>query len=121
MDQLELRLMSRIDAPSVVPVDAVARIKTYRAAVIACWLYRRIKGMTNASLCEQTGMRPSHVSEYFNPCETDKRGRELRDMPAKYIPALERAAGNTFVSQWLAAQSELPIDVDSILASGKAA
>lgn len=121
MGQLELKLLGRIDEPSLVPAEAIARIKTFREAVIAGWMHRRVQRMTKATLCEMTGMRPCHVSDYLNPAETDKRGRELRDMPGKYVPAFERACGNSFVSQWLAKQSEVPIDYASIAVSGEVA
>jgi hypothetical protein len=109
MIQQELKLLGRIDAPSMVPSTAIAEIETYREAVIACWLHRRSKSMTRATLCELTGMRPSHVSDYLSLDLVDRKGRELREMPAKYVPAFERATGNTFVSQWMAMQSKLPV------------
>jgi hypothetical protein len=109
MSQLQLCLLGRVNGPSVIPVAEIEKIKTYREAVIACWLHRRVRGMTNATLCQITGMRPSHLSDYLSPSEVDKRGNERRDMPAKYIPAFELVAGNTFVSQWLATQSHLTI------------
>jgi hypothetical protein len=118
--QQSLKLLGRIDGPSVVPTAAVEQIKTYRDAVIACWMYRRVKGMTVASLCEQTGMRPSHVSDYLSGSEKDAKGKDRREMPAKYLPAFERVAGNTFITQWLAMQSKLTV-LESISADREAA
>lgn len=121
MNQLPLlNLLGRLDGPSVVPAAEVAKITSYREAVIACWINRRVSRMSRATLCELTGMRPSHVSDYFNPVGVDRRGHELRDMPAKYVPAFELAAGNTFVSQWLAMQSKLTV-LESIVLVDEAA
>jgi len=109
MDQQQLKLIGRLDGPSIVPAAAVAQIATYRQAVIACWLNRRATRMTYATLCERTGMRPSHIPDYLDPSGVDSHGRERRDMPAKYIPAFELVVGNTFISQWFALQSNLPV------------
>ena len=107
--QLQLRLFGRIDAPSVVPAVEVAKIRSYREACIACWVNRRVMGMTQATLAELTGMRPSHISDYLCTDSQDKRGDDRREMPAKYLTAFEVAAGNTFVTQWLAMQSKLTV------------
>lgn len=109
MQQLQLPLIGRIDAPSVVPAAAIARIATYREAVRAGWMNRRVTGMTRATLAAMTGMRPSHISDYLCAEEMDSRGRERRDMPAKYIPEFDAAVGNTIVSQWIAMQSKLTV------------
>jgi hypothetical protein len=120
MSQLQLALIGRLDAPSVVPYVYVAKIKTYTGAVIACWLHRRVQGMNKSSLANAAGMRPSHMTDYLNPNRIDRKGHELRDMPAKYIPAFEAVNGNTFVSQWLAMQSKL-IVVESLTPAAEAA
>lgn len=109
MSQLELRLLGRIDAPSMVPKAEIDKINSYTEAVIASWVNRRIRDMSKSALAGQTGMRASHLTDYFNPRRIDSKGRELREMPAKHIPLFEAATGNTFVSQWLAAQSKLTI------------
>lgn len=54
-------------------------------------------------------MRPSHVAEYLSEVDTDEKGRERREMPAKYLPAFEEAIGNSFATQWLAMQSQLTV------------
>lgn len=106
---MTMNLFQRLDAPAVVPLSVIATIKTFRAACVAGWAHRRAKNMTRASLCEQTGMRPSHVAEYLSEVDTDEKGRERREMPAKYLPAFEEAIGNSFATQWLAMQSQLTV------------
>ncbi|CAL62430.1 Hypothetical protein HEAR2299 [Herminiimonas arsenicoxydans] len=109
MPILKITLMPRSDAPAVAPASLIALIKSYRGAICVSWQMRTISNMTKAGLCERTGMRASHLSDYLNDQEFDRRGRELRDMPAKYLPAFEQAVGNSFASQWLASQSQLTI------------
>ena len=106
---LKITLMLRSDAPAVAPASLIAKIKSYRGAIRVSWQMRSIANMTRTGLCERTGMRASHVSDYLNKADFDEGGRELRDMPAKYLPAFERAVGNSFASQWLADQSQLTI------------
>src|SRR5450830_1030282 len=114
-----MNLMQRLDAPSVVPMSVVMKARTFRDACRAAWAARP-KNMTTAMLCQMTGMRPSHASEYFADGEIGAKGRELRDMPAKYLPAFEQAIGNSFPSQWLAMQSQLTI-LEAQIAEQKAA
>lgn len=114
-----MNLMQRLEGPSVVPMSLVTNARTFREACREAWA-RRPKNMTAAMLCQLTGMRPSHASEYFAEAETDAKGRELRDMPAKYLPAFENAIGNSFASQWLAMQSQLTI-LEAQIAEQKAA
>lgn len=120
MSQLQLSLMGRIDAPAVVPQGAIKQIQTYRDAVRASWANRRSKGMTRQTLAELTGMYPQHVSDYLADSEHDRKGKERRDMPAKYIKEFEAVTGNTFVSQWLANQSGLTV-MESLIADRRAA
>ena len=109
MSQLPLALLGRIDGPSVVPNSAVRSVETYRDAVRSSWVHRRSQGMTKATLAELAGMYPSHVTDYLCDTDTDSKGRERRDMPAKYIRDFEAITGNTFVSQFIAHQSKLTI------------
>lgn len=109
MPLLKITFMPRGDAPAVAPASLITQIKSYRCAIRVSWQMRTIKNMTPAGLCERTGMRASHLSHYLSEREYDEKGRELRDMPAKYLPAFERAVGNSFTSQWLASQSQLTI------------
>jgi len=115
MGQLELKLLGRLDAPAVVPQGVVAQVKSYREAVCLSWIHRRTKGMTKSTLAEFAGMRPSHLSDYLSLAEKDRRGHDLREMPAKYLPAFEAITGNTFATQWLAMQSKLTI-LESMIA-----
>jgi hypothetical protein len=105
---MTMNLLERLDAPSVAPMSLVQTVKTFRAACRAGWAMRP-RNMTVAMLCQMTGMRPSHATEYFSDADKDRKGRELRDMPAKYLPPFEEAIGNSFASQWLAMQSQLTI------------
>ena len=109
MTTVQTKLMPRLDAPSVVPMSVISQVKGYRDAIRAAWLNRHSPNMTRTTLCELTGMRASHVADYLSDNDLDERGRELRDMPAKYLPAFESAVGNSFASQWLAMQSQLTI------------
>jgi hypothetical protein len=109
MATAHINFMPRLDAPSVAPASIVAKAKSFRDACRVAWENRRVANMTRAGLCERTGMRPSHVAEYISDRDLDDRGVEMRDMPAKYIPAFEEAVGNTFISQWLAMQAQLTI------------
>jgi hypothetical protein len=120
MSQLQLNLMGRVDAPSVVPQGAVSKVTTYRGAVRASWANRRSKGMTRQTLAELTGMYAQHVSDYLADSEIDRKGKERRDMPAKYIRDFEVVTGNTFASQWLAQQSGLTV-MEGVIAEQKAA
>ena len=114
-----MNLLQRLDGPSVVPMSLVMKAVSFRDACRAAWAARP-KNMTMATLCQMTGMRPSHASEYFAEGEADAKGREFRDMPAKYLPAFEEAIGNSFASQWLAMQSQLTI-LEAQIAEQKAA
>lgn len=103
MEQLELRLLGRLDAPSIVPPHAIAACKTYRDAVKLCWHLRRIKNMTRAALAEQAGIYPSHVTCYL------RDGKKVRDFPGWAVHGFENACGNTAISQWHAAQAQLTV------------
>lgn len=103
MEQIPLRLLARIDGPSVVPPDTVAQIKTYREAVRMCFALRRVKGMGRKTVAELAGLHTPHISEYLSDDET------RREMPAKYIAPFEEACGNTCISQWIAAGAKLTV------------
>lgn len=104
MEQMQLRLLCRLDAPSVVPPHIVAQCKTYRDAVHLCWDLRRVRNMTQARLAEEAHLYPSHVSSYLS--KTTKHPREL---PASSIRGFETACGNTAISQWLAMGARLTV------------
>lgn len=105
MKQLTLPLMGRIDAPSVAPTPYVQQCMTYREAVRMCWALRRVKRMTFRQLAAEGGFYPQHVGDWLNPDDAPKR----RDLPGDNVAAFESVVGNTLVSQWLAAQSQLTV------------
>lgn len=109
MNTPRITLMPRLEGPSVVPHSLIAKARSYREAVLIAWHNRRVTNLTKSGLCERTGMRASHVADYLSEREFDERGKEMRDMPAKYLPAFEAAVGNSFASQWLAMQSQLTV------------
>lgn len=118
--QQELALLGRIDGAKAVPQSSLEKIYSYREAVRQCWINRRSQRMTRDTLAELTGMHPQHLSDYFHENPFNKKGKERRDMPAKYIRAFESVTGNTLVSQWLAYDADLTI-LESLIADRKAA
>ena len=109
MSQLQLNLLARIDAPSVVPSDQIGSVKDYREAVRLCWAHRRSSGMTRKTLSEITGMRACLIVDYLDASALSRNKVERRDMPAKYIKVFEAVCGNTFVSQFIAYQAQLTV------------
>ncbi len=108
MTQIPLRLLCRLDAPSVVPSEAIAQLATYREAVRFCWAHRRVTNMTKARLAEEAGLYAPHVTCYLaDDCRK-------RDLPGSGIKAFEYVCGNTAVSQWLALQAQLTVSEEAI-------
>lgn len=105
MDQLELRLLARMEGAAVVPPSLLQGITTYRQAVRLCWALRRVKGMRPADLAAHCGLVRQHVSDYLNP--DDARGR--RDLPAEAIEDVEDFCGNTAITQFLASRARLTV------------
>lgn len=103
MEQLQLRLMCRIDAPRAVPPTAVSRCKSYRDAVKACWEMRSIKNMSRSQLAERAGLYAPHVTNYLMD------GKHQRDLPGWAVPAFEAACDNTCITQWLALQAKFTV------------
>ena len=104
MNQLELPMLTRIDAPSVVHPKVVKSINSYRDAVRACWEMRRDRGDGAQSACARyIGAQVSHMSSYLSD---DPR---QRDMPAKFIKAYQFWCGVTVISQYLARIAELSV------------
>lgn len=103
MSQMELALLGRLDAPSVVAPELIDRCQTYRDAVKLCWALRRVKNMTQRSLAEHAGLYPSHVSGYIHD------GKAQRDLPGDKVRAFEAACGNTAISQWHAHAAQLTV------------
>lgn len=103
MEQLELRLLCRLDAPSIVPPSIVAKCATYRDAVKLCWQLRRVRNMTQARLAEEAGLYAPHVTRYLHD------GKTQRDLPAWAISAFELACGNVAITQWLNLAAKLTV------------
>lgn len=103
MEQQELRLLGRLDAPSVVPPHLINQCKTYRDAVKLCWALRRVKYMTQAQLAERAGLYAPHVSGYLHD------GKLQRDLPGEHVKAFQAECGNTAISQWHAMGASLTV------------
>jgi hypothetical protein len=103
MEQIPMRLLCRLDAPSVVPPSEVAKCKTYREAVKLCWNLRRVRNMTQSRLAEEAGLYAPHVSCYLH--DSDRS----RDLPGSAVRAFELACGNTAISQWHSLQAQLTV------------
>jgi len=103
MDQLQLPLLCRLDAPSVVPAKEVAKCRTYREAVRLCWSLRKVVNMTRRGLAERAGLYAPHVTCYLKDADC------ARDLPADKVPAFELACNNTAITQWLAMQAQLTV------------
>lgn len=85
----------------VLPSEVVMRIPSYRHACRLAWRLRfpRITQQTLAAVVP--GLYQSHVSEYFSALASSRRGQPKRELPAKYVGAVERELGNVVVTQWL--------------------
>jgi len=103
MEQLQLRLLCRLDGPSVVPTTSIAHCKTYREAVRLCWQLRRVRNMTQARLAEEAGLYAPHVTCYLHD------GTRQRDLPGQAVARFELACGNTAITQWMALQAKLTV------------
>ncbi len=97
--QYQLPMMTHYNGPSEVPHAQVAAIKTYREAVRACWALRKRLNMTKRQLAEECGLYAAHVTDYL--AEADGK----RELPARFIAAVEVSCSNRMISQWLAWQS----------------
>lgn len=104
-EQMQLRLLGRLDRPSIVPPQALRRARSYRQAVRLCRAVSPRSRITLRQLAEEAGLPAQHVSDYFNV--DDKPGR--RDLPGHAVPAVERALLNTAITQWHAMQAGLTV------------
>jgi hypothetical protein len=102
MQQPELRMLGRLDAPSVVHPSLIAMCKTYRQAVQLCWQMRRVRNMTKKTLAEIAGLYAPHVTCYLSD---DAKTR--RDLPGGNVKLFEAACGNTAISQLHAMNAKL--------------
>lgn len=103
MEQLQLRLLCRLDGPSVVPPTSINTVKSYREAVRLCWQLRRVRNMTQARLAEEAGLYAPHVTCYLHD------GERQRDLPGQAVARFEMACGNTAITQWMALQAKLTV------------
>lgn len=103
--QLQLRLMGRLDGPATAPNGLVALANSYREAVRLAWQHKRVHYATFRQLAAETGMPAQHVTDYLH--NDDKPTR--RSLPAERIASFEAFVGNTIVTQWLAARAKLTV------------
>lgn len=101
MEQLQLGLLSRLNAPSVVPPHLIKRCRTYREAVQLCWELRQ-RDITRAQLAEESGLYPPHVTSYLND-----KAKSPRDLPGWAVKSVEMSLGNTAISQWHVLNAQL--------------
>ncbi len=87
----------------IVPSQVVMRITSYRQACRLAWKLRRVRNLSRRSLAECCGLYTSHVSDYFSVHAS------RRELPARYIAAVESHLCNTVISQWLAQQANLTL------------
>jgi hypothetical protein len=81
----------------------VAECKSFRDACYLAWNSRTRKNLTFSHLVvEIDGLYASHASEYFAAKPISSKGKQLRDLPAKHIAAIEAQLGNRAISQYLA-------------------
>lgn len=103
--QRQLPLMGGVVQPQrfVVPTEVIASLPTWRHACRLAWKLRQPRNLTQRTVAELVGLYASHVSDYFS------RHANRRELPAKYVAAVERVLGNAVMSQWLAHQAELTV------------
>lgn len=105
MDQREFPLLARVNAPSTAPYQWIRYAKTYREAVRLSWKFRTDQGLTKADLARMAKLLPQHVGDYLNPDDLPRR----RNLKPADVAKFEHVVGNSIVSQWLAAQSQLTV------------
>lgn len=104
MKQPELRLLGRVDAPSVVPPSAMRLVRNYRDAVRLCWALRRAKGLRPVDL-GRYGFTRQHVTDYLHEDDAPTR----RSLPPSRIQEFEDLMGNSAISQWIAGGARLTV------------
>lgn len=100
---MQLPLLCRLDAPSVVPPSVIARLTSYREAVQLCWALRRVRNMSRQRLAEEAGLYAPHVTWYLND------GKRRCDLPGGAIKLFQWSCGNTAISQYIALQGQLTV------------
>lgn len=95
--------MQRIDAPATVPTAIMRTIRSYREACRVCRRLSPRRALKLTTLADEAGLIAQHCSDYFHPDDGPKR----RSLPFESIDAVERAYGNTAISQYRASCSRL--------------
>jgi hypothetical protein len=103
--QLELNLLGRVDAPSIVPTSLLKTARTYREAVRLCWTLRRARGLRPIDLGRDFGFTRQHVTDYLHEDDAPSR----RSLPPERICEFEEICGNVAITQWLASRSKLTL------------
>jgi transcriptional regulator with XRE-family HTH domain len=98
MEQIDIPLWGRVDAPAIVPSRHLVLASSYREVVRLCWALRRAKGLRATDLARDFGFTRQHVSDYLNSDDQPYR----RDLPAEDIKLFEDVCGNTAITQWIA-------------------
>lgn len=106
MYQTRLELaFGMIEGPKAVKKDLVYSCGSFREACRLAWQLKRIRNMSFKLLAERGSFTYQHVSDWFNADDKPTR----RSMPAEHIANFEAIVGNTLVSQWVAARSNLTV------------
>jgi hypothetical protein len=93
-----------------VPDALVNECKSFRDACHLAWTYRSRKNLTFSHLVvEIDGLYASHASEYFAANPVSSKGKQLRDLPAKHVAAVEAQLGNRAISQYMARVGRLTL------------
>lgn len=80
----------------LVPELVLKGLPTYRHACRLAWRLRVVRNITRTALAEAVpGLYLSHLSDYFSA------HANRRELPARFIPEVERVLGNKVVTQWL--------------------
>ncbi|MGO4326755.1 XRE family transcriptional regulator [Cupriavidus sp. 2TAF22] len=115
MDELRL-LGGVVNGPAFLPAEIIDGCASYRQAVRASWLHRRINAMTQRTLAERTECYASHVSDYLHADDRSTR----RNLPAEKLNLWAAAVGNWGVQQWLMHQAKLTL-MEEVIAARAAA
>jgi hypothetical protein len=97
-------------ALAFVPKSEIVECTSFRDACHLAWKYRTRKNLTFSHLAVAIdGLYASHASEYFAKNPISSKGKQLRDLPAKHVAAVQRELGNYAISQWLARMAMLTL------------
>lgn len=105
MEQTNLPLFGRIDAPDTVPPALLRQAVSYRQVVRLCWALRRAKFLKATDLAREFGFTRQHVTDYLHGDDSPTR----RSLPAERIKDFEDVCGNTAITQWLAARQRFTL------------